>query len=167
MCTWVTRRLYPFHLLFCYVLLYCCSVMLLFSCALPCLWCLQLFACGGRLIFGPDIRSLCLSFLLILVPGTLFCVLVAPNFRGRLPGGVAVLPATIVFVVWVGALRITNQADDKLFLAEYSRKKKNWWRLAITFYYFLFNFFALQLLISWSQSFAIDQMVHDKRAEKQ
>lgn len=58
------------------------------------------FFCGGRFIFGPDIRSLILSFFLILVPGTLFCIFVAAKYNGKVPGGIAVLPVAVCFLVW-------------------------------------------------------------------
>ncbi|CAI5493326.1 unnamed protein product [Closterium sp. Naga37s-1] len=58
------------------------------------------FLCWGRFIFGPDVRSLVISFVLILVPGTLFCIFVAAPYAGKLPGGIAVLPVSICFVIW-------------------------------------------------------------------
>ncbi|CAI7795544.1 unnamed protein product [Closterium sp. NIES-54] len=61
------------------------------------------FLCWGRFIFGPDVRSLVISFVLILVPGTLFCIFVAAPYAGKLPGGIAVLPVSICFVIWVRA----------------------------------------------------------------
>ncbi|CAI5976152.1 unnamed protein product, partial [Closterium sp. NIES-65] len=58
------------------------------------------FLCWGRFIFGPDVRSLVISVVLILVPGTLFCIFVAAPYAGKLPGGIAVLPVSICFVIW-------------------------------------------------------------------
>lgn len=62
---------------------------------------LQKFACGGRLIFGPDVRSLIVSVFMITVPAVLFCIFVANPLIGELPGAVAVLVVAICFLVWV------------------------------------------------------------------
>lgn len=106
--------------------------------------------------------------MLILAPGSVFCVLVAPHFRGKLPGGVAVLPATIVFLVWVGALGLANQADDRLSVAEswqnlLQREKSLSTRC--TYRHSLFGLVAMQLLISCFQAYAVVQMVLDKNKD--
>ncbi|CAI5991324.1 unnamed protein product [Closterium sp. NIES-65] len=61
---------------------------------------LQVFLCYGQFIFGPDFRSLVLSFLLILIPGILFCVFVAAQLPGKIPGGIVVLPVAICYIAW-------------------------------------------------------------------
>ncbi|CAI5513629.1 unnamed protein product, partial [Closterium sp. Naga37s-1] len=58
------------------------------------------FLCYGRFIFGPDFRSLVISFLLILIPGILFCVFVAAQLPGKIPGGIVVLPVAICYLAW-------------------------------------------------------------------
>ncbi|CAI5467232.1 unnamed protein product [Closterium sp. Yama58-4] len=60
----------------------------------------NVFLCYGRYIFGPDFRSLVLSFLLILIPGILFCVFVAAQLPGKIPGGIVVLPVAICYIAW-------------------------------------------------------------------
>ncbi|CAI7816271.1 unnamed protein product [Closterium sp. NIES-53] len=61
----------------------------------------QVFLCYGRFIFGPDFCSLVISFLLILIPGILFCVFVAAQLPGKIPGGIVVLPVAICYLAWV------------------------------------------------------------------
>ncbi|CAI5510421.1 unnamed protein product [Closterium sp. Naga37s-1] len=60
----------------------------------------QVFLCYGWFIFGPDFRSLVISFLLILIPGILFCVFVAAQLPGKIPGGIVVLPVAICYLAW-------------------------------------------------------------------
>ncbi|CAI5468882.1 unnamed protein product [Closterium sp. Yama58-4] len=60
----------------------------------------NVFLCYGRYILGPDFRSLVLSFLLILIPGILFCVFVAAQLPGKIPGGIVVLPVAICYIAW-------------------------------------------------------------------
>lgn len=70
------------------------------------------FLCRGRLIFGPDVKSLVISLVLIIVPGVLFCIFVANEMRGKLAGGVAILPASIVFFCWEICLLLWTSARD-------------------------------------------------------
>ncbi|KAJ9670920.1 hypothetical protein PVL29_027084 [Vitis rotundifolia] len=59
------------------------------------------FLFGGRLIFGPDAKSLVVTLLLILVPVVLFCTLVASNLLDEIPdGGSAILVVAIVFTIY-------------------------------------------------------------------
>ncbi|KAK6792120.1 hypothetical protein RDI58_011201 [Solanum bulbocastanum] len=61
------------------------------------------FLLGGRLIFGPDAKSLIITFTLILVPVVLFCVFVARNLvleLQRESAGYAILVITIVFTIY-------------------------------------------------------------------
>ncbi|CAI7732818.1 unnamed protein product [Closterium sp. NIES-53] len=60
----------------------------------------NVFLCYGRFIFGPDFCSLVISFLLILIPGILFCVFVAAQLPGKIPGGIVVLPVAICYLAW-------------------------------------------------------------------
>lgn len=64
----------------------------------------QKFLFGGRLIFGPDAKSLVVTLLLILVPVVLFCTLVASNLLDEIPdGGSAILVVAIVFTIYVSS----------------------------------------------------------------
>lgn len=64
----------------------------------------QIFLFGGRLIFGPDAKSLVVTLLLILVPVVLFCTLVARNLLDEIPdGGSVILVVTIVFTIYVSS----------------------------------------------------------------
>ena len=68
---------------------------------------MQIFLCSGRLIFGPDARSLIVTVLLILVPAVVFCTLVARDLLHEFHShnaGYAVLVVAIVFTVYVSLL---------------------------------------------------------------
>ncbi|RVX21311.1 Protein S-acyltransferase 8 [Vitis vinifera] len=71
------------------------------------------FLFGGRLIFGPDAKSLVVTLLLILVPVVLFCTLVASNLLDEIPdGGSAILVVAIVFTIYVLVLLLCTSARD-------------------------------------------------------
>ncbi|KAK4722003.1 hypothetical protein R3W88_012236 [Solanum pinnatisectum] len=73
------------------------------------------FLLGGRLIFGPDAKSLIITFTLILVPVVLFCVFVARNLvleLQRESAGYAILVITIVFTIYVFILLLSTSATD-------------------------------------------------------
>ncbi|KAM3359843.1 protein S-acyltransferase 8 isoform X1 [Capsicum galapagoense] len=73
------------------------------------------FLLGGRLIFGPDAKSLIITFTLILVPVVLFCVFVARNFVFELQretAGYAILVIAIVFTIYVFTLLFSTSAKD-------------------------------------------------------
>ncbi|XP_052202407.1 protein S-acyltransferase 8-like [Diospyros lotus] len=73
------------------------------------------FFLGGRLIFGPDARSLLVTLLLIIVPVIIFCVFVARHLRHAFSpynAGYAVLTAAIVFTVYVLVLLLLTSAQD-------------------------------------------------------
>lgn len=61
------------------------------------------FFFGGRFIFGPDVRSLLLTFVLILVPVTIFCVFVARKLLDKFShhAGVAIMVIAVVFTIYV------------------------------------------------------------------
>lgn len=67
---------------------------------------MQKFICGGRLIFGPDARSLVVTFLLIVVPIIIFCAHVAKNLLGEFSSynaGYAVMLVAIIFTIYVSS----------------------------------------------------------------
>ncbi|VFR00307.1 unnamed protein product [Cuscuta campestris] len=75
----------------------------------------NIFFLGGRLIFGPDARSLLITLLLVTVPVTIFCVFVARHLRHQfspLDAGYAVLVAPIVFTIIVLVLLLLTSARD-------------------------------------------------------
>ncbi|CAH9067448.1 unnamed protein product [Cuscuta epithymum] len=73
------------------------------------------FFLGGRLIFGPDARSLLVSILLITVPVATFCVFVARHLRHQFSPhnvGYAVLGVPIAFTIHVLALLLFTSSRD-------------------------------------------------------
>lgn len=65
---------------------------------------LQKFFLGGRLIFGPDAKSLIATVSMITVPVILFCALVGRHLRHKFSqydAGYAILVIAIVFTIYV------------------------------------------------------------------
>ncbi|MED6132636.1 Protein S-acyltransferase 8 [Stylosanthes scabra] len=73
------------------------------------------FFCGGRLIFGPDARSLLVTLLLIIVPVVIFCVFVARHLRHEFPSydiGYAILVLAVLFNIYVLILLFLTSSRD-------------------------------------------------------
>ncbi|KAK9670543.1 hypothetical protein RND81_13G208400 [Saponaria officinalis] len=75
----------------------------------------NIFLCNGRIVFGPDARSLIVSVLLILVPSVIFCAFVAQNLLHKFPSynaGYGILVVTIIFTIYVLVLLLFTSARD-------------------------------------------------------
>ncbi|KAK7279807.1 hypothetical protein RJT34_24865 [Clitoria ternatea] len=73
------------------------------------------FIFGGRLIFGPDARSLLVTLLLIIVPVIIFCVFVARHLRHEFSSynsGYAILVVAILFTIHVLVLLFLTSSRD-------------------------------------------------------
>ncbi|XP_011025558.1 PREDICTED: protein S-acyltransferase 8-like [Populus euphratica] len=75
----------------------------------------NIFFCKGRLIFGPDAKSLIITLLLIVVPVVIFCTKVARNLLHEFPTyntGYVILVVTILFTIYVLVLLFLTSARD-------------------------------------------------------
>ncbi|GLJ25160.1 hypothetical protein SUGI_0481280 [Cryptomeria japonica] len=73
------------------------------------------FFLGGRLVFGPDIRSLFITVVLIVAPIAIFCVFVVRNLLHKFSqynSGYAILVVTIVYTFYVLLLLLLTSARD-------------------------------------------------------
>ncbi|KAH9308269.1 hypothetical protein KI387_036180, partial [Taxus chinensis] len=73
------------------------------------------FCLGGRVVFGPDIRSLVTTVFLILAPVAIFCVFVVRHLLHKFPqynSGYAILVVTIVYTFYVLLLLLITSARD-------------------------------------------------------
>ncbi|KAI3841130.1 hypothetical protein MKX03_007858 [Papaver bracteatum] len=71
------------------------------------------FFFGGRLVFGPDAKSLLVTVLLILIPSVLFCTLVVRHIRHEFNNaGYAILVVAILLSIYVLGLLLVTSARD-------------------------------------------------------
>ncbi|KAI4389723.1 hypothetical protein MLD38_001920 [Melastoma candidum] len=73
------------------------------------------FILGGRLIFGPDAKSLIITLALIVVPVVIFCVFVAWHLRHEFSlhdAGYSVMAVAICFTIYVLVLLFLTSARD-------------------------------------------------------
>lgn len=73
------------------------------------------FFLGGRLIFGPDARSLLVTLLLIIVPVIIFCTFVGSHLRHQFSSynaGYAIVVVAVVFTIYVLVLLLLTSARD-------------------------------------------------------
>lgn len=64
---------------------------------------------NGRLIFGPDARSLVVTVLLIVVPVIIFCTHVAKNLVREFPtydAGYAIFAVAVLFTIYVSPAKL-------------------------------------------------------------
>ncbi|EEF29612.1 protein S-acyltransferase 8 [Ricinus communis] len=75
----------------------------------------NIFLFNGRLIFGPDAKSLVVTILLIVVPVIIFCTNVAKNLLHEFPtynAGYVILAIVILFTIYVLVLLLLTSARD-------------------------------------------------------
>lgn len=73
------------------------------------------FLLAGRLIFGPDVRSLAVTIFLIVAPAVIFCVLVAGRLLHQFPdynSGIAVVVVAVIFTIYVLVLLLLTSGRD-------------------------------------------------------
>lgn len=73
------------------------------------------FLFSGRLIFGPDVKSLFVTIALIIVPVAIFCIFVAKHLLHRFPNhnsGIAIMVVTVVLSIHVLILLLLTSSRD-------------------------------------------------------
>ena len=66
---------------------------------------LQIFVFGGRLIFGPDVRSIFFTIFLIAAPVAVFCVFVARKLMDDFPHhlGISIMAVVVALTLCVSS----------------------------------------------------------------
>ncbi|KAI4366773.1 hypothetical protein MLD38_022604 [Melastoma candidum] len=74
----------------------------------------NIFCLGGRLIFGPDVRSLFLTIFLIVAPVVVFCIFVARKLMDDFPDhyGISIMAAAILFTIYDLVLLLLTSGRD-------------------------------------------------------
>ncbi|MCO5605799.1 hypothetical protein L7F22_059983 [Adiantum nelumboides] len=70
------------------------------------------FFCGGRLIFGPDVRSLLVTLVLIIGPVAVFCVFVGKYLWKDYDGGILIMIVAVVHTFVVLVLLLLTSGRD-------------------------------------------------------
>ncbi|XP_021771559.1 protein S-acyltransferase 8-like [Chenopodium quinoa] len=75
----------------------------------------NIFLCDGRVILGPDAKSLLITVLLITVPSVVFCIFVAWHLRHQFASynaGYAIMVVAIIFTICVLLLLLRTSTRD-------------------------------------------------------
>ncbi|PKA54821.1 putative S-acyltransferase [Apostasia shenzhenica] len=74
----------------------------------------NVFFLKGRLIFGPDVRSLFLTMFLIVAPATIFCVFVARKLMDKFPHhwGISIMVVAVAFTLYDLCLLLLTSGRD-------------------------------------------------------
>ncbi|KNA23103.1 hypothetical protein SOVF_027860 [Spinacia oleracea] len=75
----------------------------------------NIFLFSGRVVLGPDAKSLLATILLIAVPTVFFCIFVAWNLRHQFASynaGYAIMVVAIIFTIWVLVLLLRTSMRD-------------------------------------------------------
>lgn len=75
---------------------------------------LQIFLCGGRLIFGPDAASLLLTMFLIVSPAIIFCYQMKPKFYNSSSTAQRHIHRAAVLIVIITTIMVSIHAAIKL-----------------------------------------------------
>lgn len=88
---------------------------------------LQIFFLQGRFIFGPDVRSLGLTILLIVAPVTIFCVFVARRLMDHYSDhlGELIMAVAVVFTVYVSSLIFNSLVVLYVFTLDWTMGQYN------------------------------------------
>ncbi|EFJ11550.1 hypothetical protein SELMODRAFT_235280 [Selaginella moellendorffii] len=72
------------------------------------------FLFHGRLIFGPDVRSLLVTLFLLIGPAVIFCVFVARDLLDRFSnnGGIAIMVVMVVYTAYILVLLLLTSGRD-------------------------------------------------------
>ncbi|KAG9152265.1 hypothetical protein Leryth_024558 [Lithospermum erythrorhizon] len=76
----------------------------------------NIFLLKGRLVFGPDAKSILITLLLIIVPVFIFVTFIGRKFVDKVNAGYAISPLIIVFTIFVLFLLFMTSASDPGFV---------------------------------------------------